>query len=278
MNMMQASTTQGFQVIPIQLSWVTLLRVAVYCELALLIATMIALHDVLAAGLTLILLAGLGLWVFSWSGSGSVLSFGVWGAVQVLLWRIRGETLGLIVLVFLFADMGFYTVTGAATNLVSGADWVALALPALLATFAVTGFVSALVILLERGKGYRASRAAHDFAIAIVFVLIIVLAVGMFTSRRAQAAPRATALKLATENLAYTTTRLVSPSNLVSLSLENRDLFWHTFTIDALNVDLKVPMRATGQIQFDAPSGTYTFHCTIQGHELLGMQGTLMVK
>lgn len=276
--MVQASTGSDFQVIPIRISWVMLLRVSVYGELALLLATMIALHDVLAAGLALILLAGLGLWLFSWSHARSVLSFEIWGALHVLLLRIRGETLGLIVLVFLFADMGFYTVTGAAANLANGTDWFALALPALLATFAVTGLGSALAILFKRRHAHRASGMAHDFAIGVLLVLIVVLAVGLFSSRRLQAAPRATALTLATENLAYSKTLLVSPSNLVTLRLENRDLFWHTFTIDALNVDLKVPMRATGQIQFNAPSGTYTFHCTIPGHELLGMRGTLVVK
>lgn len=275
---MQTSDAQDFQVVPVQLSWMTLLRVSVYGELALLITTMIALHDVLAAALTLILLAGLGLWVFSRRGPDSLLSIAVWGALQVVLLRIRGEWLGLVILVFLFADMGFYTLTGAATNLANGTDWYALALPTSLATFALTGFFSALAVLFAHRHAYVPSRVAHDFAIAVLFTCVFVLVLGIFMTRRVQAAPRAATLKLTVQNLNYSTAILTAPNTLVSVSLENKDLFWHTFTIDALSVDLKVPMQATGHIEFSAPPGTYAFHCTIPGHEILGMHGTLVVR
>jgi uncharacterized cupredoxin-like copper-binding protein len=62
------------------------------------------------------------------------------------------------------------------------------------------------------------------------------------------------------------------------LDLDNHDLFWHTFTSDELGVDLKVPMSASQQIQFTAGPGVYHFHCTIPGHDLLGMTGTLTVQ
>jgi plastocyanin len=64
----------------------------------------------------------------------------------------------------------------------------------------------------------------------------------------------------------------------VVVQLENHDLFWHTFTIPELDVDMKVPVQATQQVTFQAPAGTYRFLCTIPGHEMLGMEGTLTVQ
>lgn len=49
---------------------------------------------------------------------------------------------------------------------------------------------------------------------------------------------------LVTENTNFSQSELISESAQVMLSLSNHDLWWHTFTIDELGVDLKVPMGA----------------------------------
>lgn len=63
----------------------------------------------------------------------------------------------------------------------------------------------------------------------------------------------------------------------VTLNLSNRDLWWHTFTIDELGVDLKVPMGAEREVTFSAPAGTYKYYCSIPGHDAI-MHGTLSIK
>lgn len=278
MNSTQVVPLQEFEVIPLALSWRTLLRVSAYGELALLILTTVALRDVLAAGLSVLLLIGLGVWFLRRRSASPASRIALEGVMQMVELRFHGEKVSALLLGALFADIGFYTLTGAVSNLLNRSDWYALALPASLATFAVTGFVSAIVILFSRGNTYTPSDLARNLAIAVALVLTLVLTLGLFTRQPTTAAAATGGLELTAENLAYSETSLVAPGSLVTVSLQNHDLFWHTFTIDALKVDLKVPMQARQQIQFNAAPGTYTFHCTIPGHEVLGMRGTLLVK
>lgn len=58
--------------------------------------------------------------------------------------------------------------------------------------------------------------------------------------------------------------------------VENRDGIRHTFTIDELGVDLDIPALKSRRIDIDAPAGTYTFLCTVPGHE--NMKGTLTIN
>jgi plastocyanin len=64
----------------------------------------------------------------------------------------------------------------------------------------------------------------------------------------------------------------------VTVSLANHDLFWHTFTIERLGVNLDVPVGGTRTVTFTAAAGTYKFICTIPGHAAAGMRGTLIVR
>ncbi len=82
---------------------------------------------------------------------------------------------------------------------------------------------------------------------------------------------------LVTENMAYSRTELATENQEVTMSLANHDLFWHTFTIDELDVDLQVPVGGERHVTFTAAPGKYTFYCAIPGHEALGMQGTITI-
>jgi plastocyanin len=62
----------------------------------------------------------------------------------------------------------------------------------------------------------------------------------------------------------------------VSVFMANEDLFWHTFTIRKLHVNLDVPVGGHRRVAFNAPPGTYEFVCLI--HEQAGMKGTLIVR
>ena len=83
---------------------------------------------------------------------------------------------------------------------------------------------------------------------------------------------------MTTENMAYSNASLISNAGQVGVRLNNKDLFWHTFTIDALGVDLKVPVNGDEAVTFTAAPGTYDFYCTIPGHAQMGMRGTLIVR
>jgi len=70
---------------------------------------------------------------------------------------------------------------------------------------------------------------------------------------------------------------LQASSGQVTVAVRNRDLFWHTFTIDALGVDVRAPVGQLRSATFEARPGTYSFYCRIPGHATLGMRGTVTV-
>lgn len=85
-------------------------------------------------------------------------------------------------------------------------------------------------------------------------------------------------IRLVSENVAFSQSELTAPAGRVTVELSNRDLFWHTFTIDELGVDLLVPVHGQRSESFAAPPGTYRFVCRIPGHVAAGMEGTLTVE
>jgi plastocyanin len=86
------------------------------------------------------------------------------------------------------------------------------------------------------------------------------------------------ALLVETRNVAFDPTALSAPGGKVTVAMRNRDLFWHTFTIDVFRLDLRVPVGRLRTATVDARPGTYRFYCSIPGHATLGMRGTLTVR
>jgi plastocyanin len=59
--------------------------------------------------------------------------------------------------------------------------------------------------------------------------------------------------------------------------VENKDGIRHTLTIEELGVDLDIPALKARRVDFAAAAaGTYTYTCTVPGHE--NMTGTLVVE
>jgi plastocyanin len=85
-------------------------------------------------------------------------------------------------------------------------------------------------------------------------------------------------LVLQADNTAFSRSRLEAHRQNIVIVLANHDLFWHTFTIDSLDVDLKVPVEGERTVAFSAPPGRYQFYCRIPGHSSAGMRGTLIVR
>jgi plastocyanin len=73
-------------------------------------------------------------------------------------------------------------------------------------------------------------------------------------------------------------TTLEARAGEVTVALRNRDLFWHTFTVDALGVDVRSPVGRLRTATFEARAGRYSYYCAIPGHAALGMRGTLTVR
>jgi hypothetical protein len=59
---------------------------------------------------------------------------------------------------------------------------------------------------------------------------------------------RGAVVAIESRNDAFSTTSLTTPRGQVTVVLTNHDLFWHTFTIDELHVDLEAPMGGTREV------------------------------
>lgn len=71
---------------------------------------------------------------------------------------------------------------------------------------------------------------------------------------------------------------LTADTGEIGLTVGNLDLFWHTFTIRELDVNVNVPVQAERRVTFQATPGTYEFICAIPGHVQAGMKGLLVVR
>lgn len=274
MNAVYMPSGDSFRTIPFAWSWRDVLRASAVAELLVLLLTILTLRDLLAMALALILAGGLSLYLLREKMYGFMFEM----IARVVMWRLPEEIVGAVILGLLFADIGFYTLTGAATNLWNGASGAAILLPTSLGAFALTGFVAAIMCVFRRKQSVEPNRSAVNFVVGVLIVLSSVLGIGLLRGKAVARAAPPSDVKLVVENMGYSSTTLNAHPGTVTVALENHDLFWHTFTIEQLSVDLKVPMQAREQVRFEAAPGVYTFHCTIPGHEMLGMHGTLTVK
>jgi plastocyanin len=234
--------------------WQTLLYWAALANLAALALMTVAMRDTLALALGMILLVGLG------------------------LWRLRGHWLGIVILGLLFADLTAYTVTGAVSNIVFHQGLRSLVIPSWLASVSLAGIAAAIAVGVQRRRPQARSDTASIVAASALALFAGTLVVGILSGSSGSQQVGQPDIALLTRSMVYSETELEAEAGEITVSLANEDLFWHTFTIDALGLDLQVPIGAERQTTFTAAPGTYTFYCAIPGHEILGMHGTLTVR
>ena len=82
--------------------------------------------------------------------------------------------------------------------------------------------------------------------------------------------------------LSYSTTSLLANSSRVSIQFTNHAPLAHNMTIaNAAGKVLGATPTFTGgtkTLSLNLPPGTYTFYCSVPGHEAAGMKGTLTVR
>lgn len=196
-------------------------------------------------------------------------------AAGSLLLRFRRRT-GTIVVGLISANVAFFTATAAAANLLDGAPLGTVAVPAAVAAVSLLTTISSLAALTVGRRPEAARGTVMSFAtIALAFVATLGAAAVLAAEGPSASA---TALRVDAKNTAFSARTLTGSAGMVMVQLANRDLFWHTFTIDELGVDLKVPVGGERTISFNAPPGTYHYYCAVPGHREAGMQGTLTVR
>jgi plastocyanin len=82
--------------------------------------------------------------------------------------------------------------------------------------------------------------------------------------------------------LAYNTTALSAGSSHVTIDFTNHSPLDHNVTIANAQGKVLGPtptfMGGTKVLTLNLPPGTYTFYCSVPGHEMAGMKGTLTVR
>lgn len=224
------------------------------------------------ANAVVFLLYGLG------RGDREALGFAVVMLAGVALLRVGDGLLGLLLLGALFVNVELWMFPAANGNASNRVGLVDQLIPALLVAFSLAGLI-AVVGAIARRRDHAAGNgaAATTGLLAAVFVVTSLFLVGVMTPAEAREAPPG-ALLVESRNVAFDPTALSAPGGKVTVAMRNRDLFWHTFTIDAFRLNLRVPVGRLRSATFDARPGTYRFYCSIPGHATLGMRGTLTVR
>jgi plastocyanin len=210
-------------------------------------------------------------------GDREALAFAIVMLVGAGLLRVGSGLLGLLVLAALFVNIEFWMFPAANGNATYRVGVVDLLIPASLVAFSLAGFVGAVAVILRLGDPAAGRGAAGPTGIlAVVFIFSSLGLAWAMTTAELQVAPPG-ALEVETANVAFVPKVLRARSGQVTVAVRNRDLFWHTFTVDALGVDIRAPVGRLRAATFEASPGTYTYYCRIPSHTILGMRGTLTV-
>lgn len=194
--------------------------------------------------------------------------------VSSLLLRVHRGRLGAIGIALVSLITLYFMGTAAVTNAGIGSPIGWVFVTALLAGIAIVGAVASTRVLL--GRGASAAGNGPLFLVGVATLWIAGMTTWGLLSSEATA-PSATA-SLTAENVSFSVGYLAVASGDVRIEMTNRDLFWHTFTVEELGVDLRVPVGAVRTISFQAAPGIYEFICRIPGHSDAGMKGTLLVS
>jgi len=198
--------------------------------------------------------------------------------VGVGLLRVGTGLFGLLVLAALFVNIEFWMFPAANGNATHRVGLVDLLVPASLVAFSLAGFIGAVAAIVHLRDPEAGRTAAGPTGIlAVVFIFTSLGLVWAMTNAETQVVPEG-AIELETANVAFVPDTLRTGGGQVTVAVRNRDLFWHTFTIDALGVDVTAPVGRLRSVTFEAQPGTYSYYCRIPGHATLGMRGTITVR
>jgi plastocyanin len=210
-------------------------------------------------------------------GDREALGFAVVMLIGLGLLRVGRGLVGLLVLTALFLNIQLWMFPAANGNATYRAGLVDLLVPGSLVAFSLAGLIGTVAAMAHlRDPAAGRGAAAPTGILAVVFVFVSLGLVWAMTGAKARAVPEG-AVEVQTVNVAYVPRSLRAPAGKATVAVRNHDLFWHTFTIDALKVDVRVPVGGLRSATFEAKPGTYSYYCRIPGHATLGMRGTLTV-
>ena len=164
--------------------------------------------------------------------------------------RFGTGLLGLLVMAALFVNIELWMFPAANGNATYRAGLFDLLVPALLVAFSLAGFIGAVGAMVHlRDPSAGRGAAGPTGVIAVVFIFTSLGLVWAMTDAEPQAVPEG-AIEVQTSNVAFVPDTLRAGGGKVTVAVRNRDLFWHTFTVDTLGVDITAPVGgALGQLR-----------------------------
>jgi plastocyanin len=149
-------------------------------------------------------------------------------------------------------------------------------------TTTVTALTASILMVLGGGalavRGTSSGRGRTTTALLVLGLVAVPAALASSLVLRLtmdQAEPRPGDVTVAITEFAFPE-RLTAPAGTASFSVRNDDPIAHTFTVEGLDVDAKVPGGATVRVTGELAPGRYAYVCRVSGHEF--MRGTLVVE
>ncbi len=206
-------------------------------------------------------------------GDREALGFGVLLLLAAAALAWKGWLLARIAVAALSLNLLVWMVPAVASNLDHRDDLSAVLRPALLVALGVLAIVA--VALDGRPASAAPALTALGALIAVPVVLVGANVLGVGEDVVVQPGD----VEITMRNSEFDPADLTVDAGDLGVVVTNDDLFWHTWTIERLDVDLRVPTGGTRRVEVpDLAPGRYTIICAVPGHESLGMTGTLVVE
>ena len=145
-------------------------------------------------------------------------------------------------------------------------------------------FILTLLAVLGAGLGIVSGTGAffgwsaapvRNLAWGAAALMVILGATSAVVGARADSAePLASDTPVTIERLEYAPAT-VTVDRGDGIWVDNSDGIRHTFTVEALDLDLEIPALKARRIDVDGPAGSYEVVCTVPGHE--NMTATLVI-
>lgn len=142
-----------------------------------------------------------------------------------------------------------------------------------LSLIAVTSAVA--LAIRGRGRGFEPSKAARRLGVAAAAALVAMTGWSTYAGVTFESASVATGdLTVGAFEFGFTPDVVRAGAGELNFFIDNTGRGLHTFTIDALDVDVAVPAGKAQRVSFEAPAGDYAFYCKLHP----GMDGRLVVS
>ena len=135
-------------------------------------------------------------------------------------------------------------------------------------TLLLTGIIASIAVLTSRSDGAALVVYAAAIILVVGAVVGIIAALGLEDDTAV-----AGDIQIVAEDVEFSPEALSAAGGSAGVLVDNKDPIRHTFTIEALNIDIELPANTARRVDVSAAPGIYEFRCTIPGHD--NMKGTL---